>query len=250
MIKEVCNRLKEKRKELDYDIEYVVEKTKLHPSVIRDIEGCNLSNINSAYIKGFMKIYASFLEVDLGTSLEEVASAKPTFKKESKMKKTQEGDAIFSKVLNAINTVSFQTKKRIIVAFVGLILFWGFINASITVVKKVSTFFKKPSKEALPAAESQNSYVIDQIHGIEVSVNVKKRCFLKVIVDGKLLFEGVLNKGMVESWKGNKEIELKRISDGSAISLEVNGKPIPTLTSIRKPIKSIKITPSGISVDK
>ena len=250
MIKEVCNKLKEKRKKLGYDIEYVVEKTKLHPSVIRDIEDCNLSNINSAYVKGFMKIYASFLQVDLGASLEEIASVRPVFKKEPKVKKTQEGEAIFNKALRAASNISPQTKKRIIVAFVGLILFWGFINASIAVVKKVSTFFKKPSKEASPVAESGNSYVIDQTQGIEVSLNVKKRCFLKVIVDGKLLFEGVLDKGMVESWKGNKEIELKRISDGSAISLEVNGKPIPTLTSIRKPIKSIKIAPSGISVDK
>ena len=73
MIKEICHKLSEKRKELGYDIEYAVDKTKLHPSVIRDIESGNLANINSAYTKGFMKIYASFLGVDLGNSLEEIS---------------------------------------------------------------------------------------------------------------------------------------------------------------------------------
>ena len=81
MIKEVCNRLKEKRSELGYSIEYTVEKTKLYPSVIRDIEQGNLSNISSVYLKGFMKIYASFLGVDLGTALEEVNSLPRTRKK-------------------------------------------------------------------------------------------------------------------------------------------------------------------------
>jgi len=69
------------------------------------------------------------------------------------------------------------------------------------------------------------------------------------MVDGKLLFDGQLAEGAIETWRGDKEIEMK-IRDGSAIALEVNGKDIPTLTSLRKPIKSLKITPSGIVIDK
>jgi len=62
MIKELCNRLKEKRKELGYSIEYVVEKTKLHPLMIKDIEEGNLGNENPAYIRGFIKIYAALFK--------------------------------------------------------------------------------------------------------------------------------------------------------------------------------------------
>jgi hypothetical protein len=44
-------------------------------------------------------------------------------------------------------------------------------------------------------------------------------------------------------------MELK-ISDGSAVYIEVNGKAIPELTSRRRPIKTLTITHSGISVEK
>ena len=90
---------------------------------------------------------------------------------------------------------------------------------------------------------------ISEVEGVEATLTAKKKCFLKVIVDGKLLFKGILRKGARETWKADKEIELK-IRDGSAITLEVNGRLIPILTSLRKPIKSLKITPSGIVVDK
>jgi len=60
MIKELCEKLKQKRRDLGYSIEYVVERTKLHPSMIRDIEEGNLINENPVYVKGFIKIYAAF----------------------------------------------------------------------------------------------------------------------------------------------------------------------------------------------
>lgn len=45
MIESLCKKIKEKRRELGYSIEEVVKKTKLHPSVIKDIENCNLDKI-------------------------------------------------------------------------------------------------------------------------------------------------------------------------------------------------------------
>jgi len=252
MIKEICHKLKEKRKELGYSIEYVVDKTKLHPSMIKDIENGKLDNINQTYIKGFMKIYASFLGVDLGDSLKEFPSSKPAIKKQAKSRKTKEETSVFDKVMVAARKVSIQTKKRIALGAITIILIWAFINAGIAVIKKVSSIFKKPKEQASVSQMSPAPVVSEPepVEGIEVAVTLKKRCFLKVIVDGNLLFEGVLNKGTVETWKADKEIRIERISDGSAISLEVNGESTPTLASIRRPIKRIKITPSGISVDK
>ena len=146
MIKEICHKLSEKRKELGYDIEYAVDKTKLHPSVIRDIESGNLANINSAYTKGFMKIYASFLGVDLGNSLEEISSPGTAFKKEIKAKKPKAQGTVLDKVMIATSKVSPQVKKKIILAVAGVVLIWVFINASLTVIKKISSVFKKSVK--------------------------------------------------------------------------------------------------------
>ena len=251
MIKEVCSKLKEKRKELGFSLEYTVEKTKLHPSVIKDIENGDLERIGSTYLKGFMKIYASFLGVDLGSSLEEVSSLKTSTKSERRFKRKNIQPPL-SQTMHLLKQISPETKKKVVIVLAAMLLLWSLFTVGSFAVKKISRAFKKESpKEAseVAAAKPESFTPIPEGDEVVVSVTANKRCFLRVKVDGKLLFEGALNKGAIETWRGNKEIEFK-ISDGSAVYLEVNGKSIPTLTAIRKPIKSLKITSSEISIDK
>ena len=247
MIKEICNKLKEKRKELGYSIEYVVEKTKLYPSMIRDIEEGNLANVSPTYIKGFVRIYASFLEIDIGASLDEFSASKSLPKGKLKPKSIS-GVGILKNIGYAIRQISPEIRKKIVLVLMGIILLWGFFALSGFLIRKISKFFTAPPKTAQVVEERIVSPSLEAEEVVAV-LTAKKNCFLKVIVDGKLLFKGVLKKGVREVWRGDKEIELK-IRDGSAILLEVNGRVIPTLTSLRKPIKSLKITPKGIVVDK
>jgi len=251
MIKELCSKLKEKRNELGYSIEYVVEKTKLYPSMIRDIEEGNFVNKSPIYIRGFIKIYAAFLKVDIGSSLEEIGASEPMVRKrEAKIRKI-DGSVIFDRIGGIIKQISPEVRKKIILVLAGIVLLWGFFAFSSFVVRSISKIFTAGPKstQEVQKEEEEAATGISEVEGVEATLTAKKSCFLKVIVDGKLLFEGVLRKGARETWKADKEIELK-IRDGSAITLEVNGRPIPTLTSLRKPIKSLKITPSGIVVDK
>ena len=247
MIKEICNKLKEKRKELGYSIEYVVEKTKLYPSMIKDIEESNLAKVNLIYIKGFIKIYASFLEVDIGTSLDEISASKPLPKGKLRPKLIG-GTGVLKNIGHTIRRISPETRKKIILISVGIILLWGFFALSGFLIRKISKIFTAPSKK-VQVVEKKIVSPSPETEEVMAILTAKKNCFLKVIVDGKLLFKGVLKKGSRETWRGDKEIELK-IRDGSAILLEVNGRVIPTLTSLRKPIKSLKITSKGIVVDK
>jgi hypothetical protein len=121
--------------------------------------------------------------------------------------------------------------------------------------KKSSTTKEKDIfKESLPkvskevsAKEAAPKEAADR--PITVSLTAKRTCHVRVRVDGRILLEGTLEKGKVETWKAEKELELK-INDGSAVYLEVNGKPIPALTTSHKAIKSLKINSSGISVVK
>jgi len=254
MIQELCVQLRDKRKELGYGLEYTVEKTKLHPSVIRDIEAGNLANINPTYLKGFIRIYASFLGVHIGKALDELPLANPQTAsqlKKAKKEKTQ-GPSFAEALTGAVKKLPFDKLRSIVFILVGVLVLWlAFVGIS-AAVRKTAEIFKRKSAhtEAQP-----DKPVVDPALNFEgakelrVSLTARSKCFLKVIIDKKVLFEGILDKGALETWKGKKEIELK-ISDGSAVHLEVNGKTIPTLTSMRKPIKSLKITHSGISVDK
>lgn len=251
MIRELCNKLKKKRRELGYSIKYVVEKTKLHPLMIKDLEEGNLTNENPIYIRGFLKIYATFLKVDIGSSLEEIGAPKSMVReKEPKVRKI-DGSIILKRIGSIARQISPEVRKKIIIILAGIILLWGFFVLSSFVVRSISKIFTAGPKSTQEVQKKEEEIATDipEVEGVEATLTAKKNCFLKVIVDGKLLFKGVLRKGARETWKADKEIELK-IRDGSAITLEVNGRPIPTLTSLRKPIKSLKITPSGIVVDK
>lgn len=248
MIEEVCRKLKEKRAELGYSIEYTVEKTKLYPSVIKDIEAGQLAKISPAYVKGFIKIYAAFLGVDLGTALEEIAASAPSRSIPRKIK--IQDTAANASILKTYAKFSPQVRQKIFIILGGAVLLWGFFSVSKFAVRKISGVFKsKPAEESVPVKPQDTSLSLDEAEGITVVVTARKDCFLRVTSDGRLLFEGVLNQGVVETWTGNKEVEFN-IKDGSAVALAVNGKSIPTLTTIPKPIKSLKITPTGISVDK
>lgn len=274
MIETLGPRLKDRRKELNLTIEEVVEKTKLHPGRIREIEEGNLDKISPAYIKGFIRIYASFLGVDIGNVLDEIPSLNVQKKSEAVRKKPQIKlavpqikSAVPQKKEDKDNKVQPRFNKVIGFSFLAVIILWGVIVFGKFAVQKIQSAVKnysavknkKPVKEIkktpapkvnLPKVSSKPKSA-DGIASQEITaaLTAKRNCFLRVKVDGKLLFEGILRKGIVETWKGKKEIEFK-MSDGSAVYLEVNGKPVPSLTAMNKPVKSFKITPLGISVDK
>lgn len=247
MLKEICDKLKQKRKELGYSIEYVVEKTKVYPLMIKDIEEGNLASVSPAYIKGFIKIYASFLGVDIGDSLDEITASNLLVKSKPKLKKIDSSIAL-KKISHALRRISLEARKKIVIVLAGIILLWLFIMFSSFVIRKISKIFTAPVKK-VQVVEEKAAAPFLETEEVVASVTAKKNCFLKVIVDGKLLFKGILTKGARETWRGDKEIELE-IRDGAAILLEANGRVIPTLTSLRKSIKSLKITSSGIVIDK
>jgi cytoskeletal protein RodZ len=275
MINDFCTKLSERRQELGLSIEEVVDKTKLCPSVIRNIEAANLSEINATYLKGFIRIYASCLNVDIAEGDLEGLSTSPDNKKKPFIKKkvreeidsseaglpqsnSDEEETIIDTDVKHIKK-PFEIKRNFVLfVLAAVFLFVSFHFVRFT-IRRISQFIgkdrveevssPKPSSKAgagAPIVEKKTGKTSEEI---EASLKVKRDCFIRVGVDGKLLFEGVLTKGTVEAWKGRQEIEFK-ISDGSAVYLEVNGSPLPSLTSMRKPIKSLKITHSGISVDK
>ncbi|MBU0693088.1 MAG: DUF4115 domain-containing protein [Candidatus Omnitrophica bacterium] len=254
-------KLKEKRKELGLQLEEVVEKTKLHPSVIKDIEGGNLSKMSPIYLKGFIKIYASFLGMETDEVLGKISSPK-TFGRDKNSPEVKEE----TEKKPARKQISLKAKKIIIFSLLAAVFLYSLVVVVRFIAKTASRMVRSSVKSdekinsqlppvnpvrenhRLKSADLSNEVNINS-EEIITSLTAKKDCFLRIRVDGKLLFEGILKKGMKETWKADKEMELK-ISDASAVYLEVNGKPLPHLTSMRKPIKSLKITHSGISVEK
>ncbi|MCK9573287.1 MAG: DUF4115 domain-containing protein [Candidatus Omnitrophica bacterium] len=245
-IEELCLKLQEKRNTLGLTLEEAVEKTKLYPSIIRDIESGDLSNISKAYLKGYIKIYASFLGVNVEDALDKININQDSISKVPQAKEEKQAE---DKPKLKIKPIPPKLKKVILYSVALVFILWVATGMVRFVLKNFAKVTKKPAKRIeqkvvkipTPSKKTHNEF--------NASLTAKRDCFVKVKVDGKVLFEGVLRKGTSESWKGNREIEFK-ISDGSAVYLEVNGKSLPSLTSSHKSIKSLKVNSSGISIVK
>jgi len=243
MIEDLCKRLKDKREKLGYDMEDVVESTKLHPSVIKAIENCRLSEISPVYLKGFIKLYASFLGVNIGDELSSISPVK------AHRKINRPKDKPTKSKTNFVKPLTFKVKRNII--FV-LALFVSFIIILMLISSIVRLIRHKPnlSVKGNNSLEGNDRVVTSgRNKGVSVSIKVKRDCFIKAKRDGKIVFEGVLKKGVVEKWQASKELEFS-INDGSSVIVEVNGRILPPLSKIYKPIKSLRVTPKGISIVK
>jgi len=229
---ELIEKIKEKRRKLNLSIEEVVEKTKLHPLVIKSIEEGKWDKINPTYLKGFLKIYCSFLGIEFDESLfsdKESIKEKRILASYERKKDLANKFFLFKKIL-----LFFLLRyKLILVAFLAIAVLFFLTKIRIN----------HPSKpKKIPSS------VISSQEEVEVALIAKKDCFIRVKEEGRLIFEGLLKKGMRETWRA-KELEFW-ISDGSAVILEVNGERQPPLTKLPKPIKSLKIKSGSITVIK
>jgi len=231
---ELIEKIKEKRKKLNLSIEEVVEKTKLHPLVIKSIEEGKWDKINPTYLKGFLKIYCSFLEIEFDESL--------FSDKEKESIKEKKIPASYERKKDFVN--KFFLFKKILLFFLlrYKLIFVTFLAIAIL-------FFLTKIKINHPSKPKKiPSSVVSSQEEVEVALIAKKDCFIRVKEEGRLIFEGLLKKGMRETWRA-KELEFW-ISDGSAVILEVNGEEQPPLTKLPKPIKSLKIKSGSITVIK
>ena len=67
--------------------------------------------------------------------------------------------------------------------------------------------------EAVPQLISQSS----NPQAVTVGINLQERCWLKVMVDGKVAFEGTLAKGTQRQWTGDREVTIKAGNAGGVV---------------------------------
>ena len=69
------------------------------------------------------------------------------------------------------------------------------------------------------AAKSPSQFVSQSSNSesVTVGINLQERCWLKVMVDGKIAFEGILPKGTQRSWSGKEEVTIRAGNAGGVV---------------------------------
>ena len=80
-------------------------------------------------------------------------------------------------------------------------------------------------------------------------IRAKDKCWLVVRVDGKVEFQGMLDKKNTGTWQANDKIELA-VGNAGNIELELNGKLLQKIGRPRQSLKHVVVTRSGLSIQK
>ena len=85
-------------------------------------------------------------------------------------------------------------------------------------------------KSSEPAVQFEQPEVVPQLisqssnpQAVTVGINLQERCWLKVMVDGKVDFEGTLPQGTRRSWTGDREVTI-RAGNAGGVAISFNNQ--------------------------
>ncbi|MFA5411123.1 MAG: RodZ domain-containing protein [Candidatus Omnitrophota bacterium] len=250
-------RLKKIRLEKGISLEEVHKATKIHPNILKAIEEDSVMNLNTIYIKGFLKIYCKFLGVDPGDYIPDYKEFQSTLKHTPDKIKTEEQpvsspQGYFSRLTFFLPRIKIKTVFIVLligVSVIGLFrLGKGLSSRRRDLSARTSPPVTAPPKTEKKAAQSKLQKV-PQAATIRLGIHTRENCFVKLKADGRVVFQGILRKGAAESWQANKKMELS-LGNVGVVELEVNGQRFTNLGRRGEARKNIVITKEGLNIER
>jgi|YelNatPaOPRAMG01_1025707.scaffolds.fasta_scaffold00119_26 cytoskeletal protein RodZ len=238
--------LKEKRLEKGLTLEDVYRKTKIPLSFLETIEADQLPEISSVYIKGLLKIYCNFLGLDYYDLLK-----KFNYLESQGMKKES--------VIFGSQQIKF---KRYKIPYIKITLISLIVIISILGLSKLKSNTQKIAKSTLKETPQQRPQttlpkalewpkekppLVSNPKIIKVRLKAKQDCWVKAIVDGKVVFQSILKKGSFEVWEAKDNVELS-LGNAGGVELYINEKPFSTLGKAGQMIRKLIINQEGLQI--
>lgn len=221
--------LRKRRMLRGQSLEAVHQTTRIPKRFIEALERNDVKEFPApVYMRGFLKSYCDFLEIDFDPIWELIApeSALASSKRSAE---TAQRDA-------AAGKFGISKKPLVILPFnestiLPFMLFSGLAVAG-AVLWAVST---RDSDQTPPPPESSPPAVLKPIHRLgnpKLRIASAAGGFIRLKVDGTLRFEGRLPPGSQQEWEARGEFSL-RVSEPEAVRLELDGSTI-TLSDFPK----------------
>ena len=271
--------LKSVREEKGYTVAELSKATKLSPSVVRALEEGRIDNVDSVYLKGFLKLYCRFVGIDWEAFIREypVIPADNKRKNLSPLKPETGENKSKRQVIPSFkpSLVKFISNNRkmiaLVLAVIAFLLFATIaFRAVVFLIKKLPPVFppkvkiaapqkssvhkpppKAPAKEKPAAAPVKTaSFPVAKeakLKDITLVIRSQEDSFLTVRLDGKLVYQRMMYKGKAESWSAKNKIELS-VGNAGGIILELNGQVLPALGKKGQNLKNILINSEGLKV--
>jgi len=231
--------LRNEREKQNLTIKDIERDTSIRALYIESIEKEEYDVLpGEVYLKGFIKTYANYLNLD-GTEMlkkyyEEKQAALPQDEiPVPETVKPQVVPPLASTKLEAVSTKNdfkerVEKSRKTQQVLVGVVLagfvvgglYWGFSGDSPekTVTKTPAATVSVPQVKEKAAATQEKQY-----EGVELTVKFNGKCWTKVLADDKTIYEGTPKDGESLSWKADKEM-IMTVGNAGAVQVTYNGK--------------------------
>lgn len=279
--------LKNARESRGLSLEIVHESTKIPLDALRAIEeGYTIRMLSSFYYRGFVRMYAQYLNIDAAQVIED-------YKQEELPEHIEQEIDDFEAPKWITNLFTRQRKQQIVIgagiilALFLLIKFIGFLGSRESkpavkqeVVKKEAVKIEAGKREIKKVVQGPRKVIRKKTpkiiapkeapkvmaptipkplkpviskppavvqKNVNLTVRANQNSWLRVKTDGIVVFQSTLRIGAVETWFADTEIEISG-RNINRLEFELNGKMIGTLGRKDRNAKKVVITKSGLSV--
>ncbi|MCH3958576.1 MAG: DUF4115 domain-containing protein [Selenomonas sp.] len=241
--------LRAEREKQNLTVHDVEKGTSIRALYIESIEAGDYSKLpGEVYTKGFIRNYANFLKMDASAMVKrymeenhpDVVAAAETAKEQAaqqsqsdampassvrqqapsapKVRPSGSGYATGEDFRQRVES-SHKKQNMLLVAAVVLAVAGG---AYYLMSSDDSAATKKPAATTTQQAKAPQQEAAKpeakKADGVELAAKFTDRCWTQVTVDGKTVYEGTMEKGKSETWKGKEKIV---ITAGNADAIEV-----------------------------
>lgn len=235
--------LRQEREKQNLTIKDIENGTSIRTLYISAIEEHNYDVLpGEVYLKGFIKTYANYLNLD-GTEIvklyhQEKNNAIPIAEPEVSIEKSVESSVETKKVEAPLerkrppiraSATKIAMFAAVMIVVVGL-GYWGFGLTSeekdplpATVTAK-NTEPAPPPKQVAPAVLEAKK----QTKAVEITAKYTGNCWTQINVDNKIVYEGIPKNGETLSWAGDNHIVV-RAGNAGAVMIQYNGKDLGAL---------------------
>lgn len=261
--------LKTTRQAKGLTLDIVHEATKIPMDVLKAIEeGYSVRILSPFYYRGFIKIYAGFLGLDVGETYKHYgldqapkatvpAPSAPSIATRRKAHKppkvtlgqTQEWLPGFfnpKNIKRILKVIGILVVLFLLVRMGGCIV--SHLNKKAVPASKSVSVVLSPVKE-MKVHKLESVKAPSENHKVEVAVRAMRDTWVQVKTDDKVVFQTTLTKGSMEDWSADNRIELSG-RNIDQLDMEVNGKHIGSLGGGERRIKKVLITKEGLTVKK
>lgn len=255
--------LKEARQNKGISLEEAYKATKIHPKILHALEEGTTLGLSHVYVKSYIKIYANYLGIDR-RELDKYFHS-PIAPKEKKIKldvssigyRGEKIKGFARSILPKSSVVIMVLKKAAVVLgvfLVLLVLFKYFPKRGAASPRKekaasLSTSFATSGRTDKAAPQQATKSFPKITDNLRLTIFTEEDNWMRVKVDGKVVFMRILKKGTSETWQAKDKLELW-LANAGIIKLELNGKILPAIGRRGQVLKSVVITREGLTVNR